>query len=66
MTAAIERYAYIVYNGTLFLDPAPKFCPDNPKLNKRRSQWRVNDIGEAAKDLYNDVRMISLEDELRR
>jgi hypothetical protein len=61
-----ERLFEALYNGTLFLDPAPKFCPDNPKLNKRRSQWRVNDIGEAAKDLYNDVRMISLEDELRR
>jgi hypothetical protein len=61
-----EQLLEAFYNGTLFLDPAPKFCPDNPKLNKQRSQWGVNDMGEAAKDLYNDVRMISLEDELKR
>lgn len=55
-----EQLFDAVYNGTLFLDPAPKYCPANPKLNKRRSQWRVNDIREAAKDLYSDVRRISL------
>lgn len=56
-----EQLFEALYNGTLFLDPAPKYSPDNPKLNKRRSQWRVNDISNAAKDLYSDVRMISLE-----
>ena len=61
-----EQLFEALYNGTLFLDPAPKLCPGNPKLNKRRSQWRVNDIGKAAKDLYNDVRIISLENELGR
>jgi hypothetical protein len=55
-----ERLFEALWNGTLFLDPAPKYCPDDPKLNKRRSQWRVNDIAEAARDLYSDVRMISL------
>ncbi|MCW2390905.1 hypothetical protein M2332_000603 [Sphingobium sp. B11D3A] len=56
-----ERLFEALYNGTLFLDPAPKYCPGNPRLNKRRSQWRVNDIAEAAKDLYRDVRTISLD-----
>lgn len=59
-----EKLFEALYNGTLFLDPAPKYCPENPRLNKRRSQWRVNDIREAAKDLYSDVRMISLKDGL--
>jgi len=58
-----ERLFEALYNGTLFLDPAPKFCPGNPKLNKRRSQWRVNDIARAAHDLYTEVRSISLRDE---
>lgn len=55
-----ERLFEALYNGTLFLDPAPKYCPGNPKLTKRRSQWQVNDIRTAAKDLYSDVRMITL------
>ncbi|MCV2889445.1 MvaI/BcnI family restriction endonuclease [Ruegeria aquimaris] len=59
-----EQLFEALYNGTLFLDPAPKFCPGNPKLNKRRSQWRVNDIAAAAHDLYTDVRIIALSDEL--
>lgn len=61
-----EQLFEALYNGTLFLDPAPKFSPGNPKLNKRRSQWRVNDITKAAKDLYSDVRTISLKSELGR
>ncbi|VVS96139.1 MvaI/BcnI family restriction endonuclease [Erythrobacter sp. EC-HK427] len=56
-----ERLFEALYNGTLFLDPAPKYCPDNPGLNKRRSQWRVNDIAAAARDLYKDVRKITLD-----
>lgn len=55
-----EQLFEALYNGTLFLDPAPKYCPGQPKLNKRRSQWRVNDIAEAAHDLYSDVRRVSL------
>lgn len=56
-----EQLFEALYNGTLFLDPAPKYCPGQPHLNKRRSQWRVNDIRAAAQDLYNDVRFIRLE-----
>jgi hypothetical protein len=55
-----EKLFEALYNGTLFLDPAPKYSADKPTLTKRRSQWRVNDIAEAAKDLYSDVRTISL------
>ncbi|MCW3784226.1 MvaI/BcnI family restriction endonuclease [Defluviimonas salinarum] len=56
-----ERLFEALYNGTLFLDPAPKFCPGKPQLNKRRSQWRVNDIRAAARDIYTDVRIINLQ-----
>jgi len=59
-----EQLFEALYNGTLFLDPAPKYCPNDLKLNKRRSQWRVNDIAEAARDLYRDVRSISLTTQL--
>lgn len=57
-----ERLFAALYNGTLFLDPAPKYCPENPRFNKRRSQWRVNDIFAAAVDLYTDVRAINVHD----
>src|SRR5690606_23052981 len=59
-----EQLFESLYKGTLFLDPAPKFAPGNPALTKRRSQWRVNDIAEAAEDLYSDVRRISLQEAL--
>ncbi|WP_227340274.1 MvaI/BcnI family restriction endonuclease [Sphingopyxis sp. P8] len=59
-----EQLFEALYNGTLFLDPAPKYCAGNAALTKRRSQWRVNDIAKAARDLYNDVRTISLSDEM--
>ena len=55
-----EQLFEALYNGTLFLDPAPKYCPGQLHLNKRRSQWRVNDIHAAAKEIYNDVRFITL------
>lgn len=57
-----EQLFGALYEGTLFLDPAPKYCPGDASLNKRRSQWRVNDITVAAKDLYTDVRIVSLSD----
>jgi hypothetical protein len=57
-----EQLFEALYNGTLFLDPAPKYCPANPKLNKRRSQWRVNDIAITAKDLYTHVEFVDLKE----
>lgn len=58
-----EQLFEALYEGTLFLDPAPKYCPENLSLNKRRSQWRVNDIGKAANDLYTDVRKVLVHDQ---
>lgn len=47
-----ERLLDAINTGVIFLDPAPKFVPGNPSKNKRRAQWRVNDISEAVKKLY--------------
>lgn len=55
-----EQLFEALHKSTLFLDPAPKYCPGKPRLNKRRSQCRVNDIRAAARDIYYDARIISL------
>ena len=55
-----EKLFIAIHNGTIYLDPAPKYCPDNPKDNKRRSQWRINDIYKSASTLYEDVTLVDL------
>jgi hypothetical protein len=47
-----ERLLNAICSGVIYLDPAPKFVPADPSKNKRRAQWRVNDITEAIKILY--------------
>lgn len=49
-----------IHNGTVYLDPAPKYVPNNAKDNKRRSQWRVNDIRKAAPLLYEQTNSVKL------
>jgi len=56
-----ERLLSAINNGTIYLDPAPKLHGSNPKKNKRRSQWRVNDITKAAKVLYASVEFKPIE-----
>lgn len=50
-----ERLLSAINDGTIFLDPAPKLHATDPSKNKRRAQWRVNDITKAAKVLYSEV-----------
>lgn len=50
-----EKLLLAISKGTIYLDPAPKLHASEPRKNKRRSQWRVNDITKAAKDLYSVV-----------
>lgn len=50
-----ERLLAAISDGTIYLDPAPKLHANNPSKNKRRCQWRVNDITKAAKVLYSTV-----------
>jgi hypothetical protein len=50
-----ERLLKSISDGIIFLDPAPKLHATQPSKNKRRSQWRVNDITKAASALYSHV-----------
>lgn len=56
----LERMILSIVNGTIFLDPAPKLDPDNPKNNKRRSQWRINNIYRDAGHLYEQVDEVAI------
>ncbi|MFH0257700.1 MvaI/BcnI family restriction endonuclease [Vibrio rumoiensis] len=56
----VENLVKAIHSGTIYLDPAPKYCPTNLKNNKRRSQWRINDIYKAADELYSDCELIDL------
>jgi hypothetical protein len=50
-----ERLLSAIDSGVIFLDPAPKFIEGDTGKNKRRSQWRVNDIDAAIHSLYDRV-----------
>ena len=50
-----ERLLQAIADGVIYLDPAPKLHASNPSKNKRRAQWRVNDITKAAHALYARV-----------
>lgn len=50
-----ERLLKAISDGVIFLDPAPKLHATDPAKNKRRAQWRVNDIEKAARALYSVV-----------
>jgi hypothetical protein len=56
-----EKLIAAIGDGTIFLDPAPKLHASDPSKNKRRSQWRVNDITKAAKTLYSSVNFKTIE-----
>lgn len=58
--STLEHMLSAIVKGTIFLDPAPKLDPDNPKNNKRRSQWRINNIYRDAPSLYESVEMVTL------
>ncbi|MFQ3216896.1 MvaI/BcnI family restriction endonuclease [Paraperlucidibaca sp.] len=47
-----ERLFQAINDGVIYLDPAPKFVPGNTSKNKRRAQWRVNNIIKAIETLY--------------
>lgn len=50
-----ERLLQAIGAGVIYLDPAPKLNLSSPSKNKRRAQWRVNDIASAAHVLYTVV-----------
>lgn len=55
-----ERLLAAIEDGIIYLDPAPKLHANDPSKNKRRAQWRVNDITKAAQSLYEIVEMKTL------
>lgn len=55
-----EHLLRAISDGVIFLDPAPKLVPSDSSKNKRRAQWRVNDITKAAKLLYEHIEMRDL------
>lgn len=50
-----EKLVNAINEGVIYLDPAPKLHATDPAKNKRRAQWRVNDINKAAYSLYEHV-----------
>lgn len=56
-----ENLLQAINKGEIFLDPAPKFVPGDPSKNKRRSQWRVNDITQVIKVLYEHIEVRDLD-----
>lgn len=50
-----------ILDHVIIIDPAPKYDPANPKNNKRRTQWRVNDIHRAIPHLYDQWEEIDLQ-----
>lgn len=57
--SGLEQMLNAIVKGIIFLDPAPKYDPDNPRNNKRRSQWRINNIYRDAPSLYEKVETIT-------
>lgn len=55
-----ERMLKAIADGVIYLDPAPKFVPADASKNKRRAQWRVNDITRAVEHLYESVQVCDL------
>ena len=50
-----------IASGVIFLDPAPKLDLDNPRNNKRRSQWRINNIYRDSVSLYDSCEIFPAE-----
>ncbi|MYM63839.1 hypothetical protein GSF27_10730 [Pseudomaricurvus sp. HS19] len=57
---SLELMIKAIASGVIFLDPAPKYDADNPRNNKRRSQWRINNIYRDSKFLYRQVEEVEL------
>ena len=57
---SLERMIRSIASGVIFLDPAPKYDPDNPRNNKRRSQWRINNIYRDSQHLYEEVKEVDI------
>jgi len=50
-----ERLLKALSNGIIYLDPGHKFVANDRSKNKRRCQWRINDIHSCVHYLYRDA-----------
>ncbi len=53
-----EKLIRSINDGFIFLDPAPKYNENDKSRNKRRSQWRVNDIHRESTSLYKNIEVV--------
>ena len=60
--STVENLIKAIHEGIIFLDPAPKYNEFNPKNNKRRTQWRLNNIYNAVDCLYEKSEIVHLTD----
>lgn len=58
--STVEDLIKAIHAGTIFLDPAPKYSEVDSKRNKRRTQWRLNNIYRAAPTLYERSEIVYL------
>lgn len=58
--STVENLIKAIHSGIIFLDPAPKYNENNAKTNKRRTQWRLNNIYKAVPTLYEKSEIVEL------
>lgn len=58
--STVENLINAIHQGIIFLDPAPKYNPNDPKKNKRRTQWRLNNIYAAVSVLYERAKLCDI------
>ncbi|MCE1054980.1 MvaI/BcnI family restriction endonuclease [Pseudomonas alloputida] len=51
-STSVERLLKAIADGLIYLDPGHKFVANDRSKNKRRCQWRVNDIYSCLPRLY--------------
>ena len=58
--SSVENLLKAIHAGVVFLDPAPKYNETDSSRNKRRTQWRLNDIYKAAPTLYEKSEIVNI------
>lgn len=58
--STVKNLILAIHKGIIFLDPAPKFNESDSRGNKRRTQWRLNNIYQAAEFLYDKSEVVDL------
>ncbi|EAT10919.1 hypothetical protein HF888_05650 [Bermanella marisrubri] len=61
--STVENLIKAIHDGIIYLDPAPKYNEMDASKNKRRTQWRLNNIYQASETLYEKTETIMLSNE---